>query len=126
MTSLTGDATGGWDAGDSGAANNWDAGNSGEAAAWNGGTDAVANGDKPAENSTTGHKDRPPMLCRNCKKEGHTAKECKDNRVLDLSDIQDEQPEIAWQNVVEADKEKDLDDFRKVCRVSPNRSSVDF
>lgn len=63
--------------------------------------------------------EKPPMLCNNCKTEGHAAKDCKENRVMDLSKIPDEQPEIAWQKVVDADGEKDLDDLREVCRIRP-------
>lgn len=143
LTSSTGDATGDW--GDS---NTWDAGNSAEAAASNRGVDTFADGDKPAENPTNDRTDhnpgnnprvfrgtcricnkeghpaaicpeRPPMLCNNCKTEGHAAKDCKENRVMDLSKIPDVQPENAWQKVVDADREKDLDDFREVCRIRP-------
>lgn len=71
-------------------------------------------GDPAAE-----YPEKPPMICRNCKKEGHAAKDCKENRVLDLSAIPDEQPEIAWQKVVEADGAKDLHDLREVRRVKP-------
>lgn len=61
--------------------------------------------------------DKGPVVCRNCKKDGHIAKDCKDNRVLDYSAIPDEEPEEAWQHLVEADQAQDLDDIRMVCRV---------
>lgn len=135
--SSTGDATGEWDAGasgaastwdagDSGAANAWDAGDSGEAATWKDDKD-TANPDhdnegQPAAKGFPAREGRPPgegrpsgpMICRNCKNEGHMAKDCKENRLMDLSGIPDEQPEIAWTNVVEADGQNELDDFKLV------------
>lgn len=131
LNSSTGGANGEWDAGNSGTADNWDTGNSGGADNWDngnaeaatstGGNDASTKGNKPAQESGDGHNNRtpgkPPMICRNCKKEGHAIKDCKENRVMDLSDIPDEQPEIAWQQVLAADREKDLDDLRKVRRI---------
>ena len=51
---------------------------------------------------------------------GHTALECKDNRVLDLSKIESKSPEEAWDALLKADKSQDLDDIRdvrKTCNV---------
>ena len=53
-------------------------------------------------------------MCHNCRKEGHTAKDCKDNRVFDLSDVPDVAPDAAWDALMAADKAKDLDRFREV------------
>ena len=45
---------------------------------------------------------------------GHKAMECTENRVIDVSGIEDMKPEQAWKKLEEADKERDLDDFREV------------
>ena len=45
---------------------------------------------------------------------GHTAKDCTNNRVFDLSGIVEATAEVAWTNLQKADEEKDLDDIRNV------------
>ncbi|MCJ1468002.1 hypothetical protein MMC07_006628 [Pseudocyphellaria aurata] len=135
-----GDATGEWDAGASGSAKTWDAADSGAANTWDNGNaeggatwktdkdttkspDHDKDGHAAAEGSPAG-EGRPrregpqkPMICRNCKKEGHMAIDCKDNKALDWSGIPDEQPEIAWNNVVKADQEKEIDSFKLAVKI---------
>lgn len=45
---------------------------------------------------------------------GHSASECKANRVFDISDVPEMDAEAAWNALQNADKERDLDDFRTV------------
>ena len=45
---------------------------------------------------------------------GHGAKDCKNNRVFDMSSIADATAEVAWENLEKADAEKDLDEVRAV------------
>ena len=45
---------------------------------------------------------------------GHGAKDCKNNRVFDMSSIADATAEVAWDNLEKADAEKDLDEIRAV------------
>lgn len=54
-------------------------------------------------------------ICKNCLKEGHLTSECKDARVLAWDELHPEWDAVmSWTKLVEADKEKDLDDFRLV------------
>ncbi|MCJ1371150.1 hypothetical protein MMC20_002365 [Loxospora ochrophaea] len=48
---------------------------------------------------------------------GHSAFDCKNNRALDLSQIEDKSPEEAWDMLKAADTERDLDDFRDAVKV---------
>ncbi|MCJ1365647.1 hypothetical protein MMC16_004772 [Acarospora aff. strigata] len=61
--------------------------------------------------------EKPTDICRNCQQEGHKATECKANRVLDLSKILDKSPEEAWESLVAADTDGDLDDFREALKI---------
>ena len=58
--------------------------------------------------------DKPAPKCFNCKQEGHPASECKSNRVFDNDEVPDLDPDEAWEKLVKADSERDLDDFREV------------
>ncbi|MCJ1393302.1 hypothetical protein MMC18_006174 [Xylographa bjoerkii] len=60
--------------------------------------------------------DKPADICRNCKKEGHKVTECKDNRAIDMSSVADLKPDVAWDKLVAADKERELDDFREALK----------
>ena len=42
--------------------------------------------------------------------------DCKENRVLNFSDVVDKGPDEAWDALVAADKTRDLDEFREACR----------
>jgi hypothetical protein len=53
-----------------------------------------------------------PMKCRLCEKEGHKALECKERRLVDWTGIPELESEEAWQKLIDAAKEKDLDLFR--------------
>ncbi|KAK8432509.1 putative zinc knuckle transcription factor [Phyllosticta citricarpa] len=57
---------------------------------------------------------KPPVLCRNCQQEGHNAADCENPRAADI--LYKEVPEMsdddAWNMLVEADQEHNLDDFR--------------
>lgn len=75
---------------------------------------------------------KPPVLCHNCKLEGlrlillwhiyrsliiflgHVAKDCTARRALDWAGVEDMSPEEAWDALMAADKERDLDDVRQV------------
>lgn len=52
-----------------------------------------------------------PLLTRHL---GHQASECKANRVLDKSRVADMSAEDAWEALVNADEQRDLEDFREV------------
>ncbi|KAJ5898953.1 Zinc knuckle CX2CX4HX4C [Penicillium taxi] len=57
-----------------------------------------------------------PDLCRNCEEEGHAAHECTNKRKLNLDDVEDMNPEVAWAMMKAASapgKDRDIDDFRK-------------
>jgi len=45
---------------------------------------------------------------------GHVPKDCTKNRVFDMSNIADATVEVAWDNLLKADEEKDLDEIRAV------------
>lgn len=45
---------------------------------------------------------------------GHVPKDCTKNRVFDLSNIADATIEVAWDSLLKADEEKDLDEIRAV------------
>ena len=45
---------------------------------------------------------------------GHSASECKANRVFDISDVPEMDAEAAWNALQTADKQRELDDFRFV------------
>ena len=45
---------------------------------------------------------------------GHSASECKANRVFDMSAVPEVDAEAAWDSLQQADKERELDDFRTV------------
>jgi len=87
---------------------------------------------------------KPPVKCMNCKEEGqlylqeeqrlihaglltrksgHVPKDCTKNRVFDLSDIADATVEVAWDNLLKADAEKDLDEIRAVSEPLSSHSS---
>ena len=46
---------------------------------------------------------------------GHQTSDCTANRVFDTSLVPDVSAEDAWEALQEADKERNLDDFRQVC-----------
>jgi hypothetical protein len=46
---------------------------------------------------------------------GHKTVDCKDNRKFDRNDVPDKLPAEAWAELKQADKERDLNDFREVC-----------
>ena len=48
---------------------------------------------------------------------GHSASECKANRVLDMSDVPEMDAEAAWNSLQLADQACELDDFRTVGEV---------
>ncbi|KAH8811849.1 hypothetical protein F5884DRAFT_292586 [Xylogone sp. PMI_703] len=54
----------------------------------------------------------PPRLCKNCDQEGHTILECKNPRKIDRSDIEDVQPDAAWNELKAAAAEGDIDDVK--------------
>lgn len=45
---------------------------------------------------------------------GHSASECKANRVFDISNVPEMDAEAAWNALQAADEERELDDFRTV------------
>lgn len=45
---------------------------------------------------------------------GHSASECKANRVFDMSNVPEMNLEAAWNSLQRADKDRELDDFRTV------------
>lgn len=55
---------------------------------------------------------KPPSICKNCKQEGHVTSECTERRALDYRGLPTWDAEEAWRNLIDADKEKDLDKFR--------------
>lgn len=57
---------------------------------------------------------------------GHVAKDCTNNRVFDLSNIAEATVEVAWENLVKADAEKDLDDVRAVSDLASFKPSYCF
>ncbi|KAL9128954.1 MAG: hypothetical protein Q9217_002470 [Psora testacea] len=57
--------------------------------------------------------DKPPPKCFNCKQEGHVTSECNNNRVFDVENLPELSPDEAWENLMKADSECDLDDFRE-------------
>ncbi|SMR43876.1 unnamed protein product [Zymoseptoria tritici ST99CH_3D1] len=67
---------------------------------------------------TAGHRasDCPNKICAACKGEGHSAENCEVNRMhamfADMK-IEEVSSDEAWNNVVAADKEKDVDDIRR-------------
>ncbi|MCJ1397213.1 hypothetical protein MMC11_000405 [Xylographa trunciseda] len=60
--------------------------------------------------------EKPAETCRNCKKEGHKVTECTENRAIDMSTVADLKPDAAWDKLVKADKERELDDFREALK----------
>ncbi|KAK4969918.1 hypothetical protein LTR66_006646, partial [Elasticomyces elasticus] len=60
---------------------------------------------------------KPPTVCKNCKQEGHFTSECKANRVLDNDDVAIMESEKAWELLVHADKDRDLDEFREAFKI---------
>ncbi len=48
---------------------------------------------------------------------GHSASECKANRVFDMSNVPEMDAEAAWNALQFADKEYDLDEFRTVGKI---------
>jgi len=45
---------------------------------------------------------------------GHKAIECTENRALDFESIESKAPEVAWEDLMKADKARDLDDLKAV------------
>ena len=45
---------------------------------------------------------------------GHSASECKANRVFDMSNVPEMDAEAAWNSLQLADQARELDDFRTV------------
>ncbi|KAI9708159.1 MAG: hypothetical protein M1820_004113 [Bogoriella megaspora] len=60
---------------------------------------------------------KPAATCKNCKQEGHQTSECTNPRALDMKDVLDKSAEDAWEMLVAADKEKDLDDFKDALKI---------
>lgn len=56
----------------------------------------------------------PNRICRLCQGKGHKAVDCKEKRVLDFEGAAQIDAEKAWGAMAEADKEKDLEAFRRV------------
>ncbi|RFU31862.1 hypothetical protein B7463_g4488, partial [Scytalidium lignicola] len=54
----------------------------------------------------------PPRQCKNCEQEGHSILECKNPRKIDRSDIEDVEPEAAWEELKAAAAEGDIDDVK--------------
>lgn len=65
--------------------------------------------------SEEGHRasECPTQTCKICDKPGHRAVDCK-TRELDFSGLEDLDEASAWGKMLEADKAKDLEAFRKV------------
>ncbi|KAI1763948.1 hypothetical protein GGR53DRAFT_339232 [Hypoxylon sp. FL1150] len=53
--------------------------------------------------------DKPPMVCKNCQQEGHLAAECKSARKIDRSNVAEVSAELAWANLCQGIKMKDMD-----------------
>ena len=58
--------------------------------------------------------EKPPPKCFNCKQEGHITSECKNNRVFDTEQLPNLSADEAWDRLLKADSDCDLDDFRTV------------
>ncbi|KAL9085792.1 MAG: hypothetical protein Q9165_007424 [Trypethelium subeluteriae] len=60
---------------------------------------------------------KPAVVCKNCKKEGHVTSECTNARALDFDDVEEKDPTAAWEMLMKADKEKDMDDFKEALKI---------
>ncbi|KAK5660074.1 hypothetical protein OQA88_13543 [Cercophora sp. LCS_1] len=67
---------------------------------------------------TEPQKSRPSNgPCRLCEEEGHVAKDCKAPRKIDRSGVPEKTVEEAWEMIVAAVKEKDVDDIKDAIQV---------
>ncbi|KAJ9624797.1 hypothetical protein H2203_004747 [Taxawa tesnikishii (nom. ined.)] len=57
--------------------------------------------------------EKPPTTCRACGQEGHHSSECTANRVVFGADVETMDAEKAYEMMVQADEEKDVDAFKK-------------
>lgn len=57
------------------------------------------------------------MACNFCQGE-HRAADCTENRIFAGMTFEDINPEEAWKQLEQADKEKDVDDIKKVSWIS--------
>lgn len=57
--------------------------------------------------------DKPAQMCRNCGEEGHVGQNCPNARKLDHTGTVDLPADDAWAKMIDAAKEKDLEDFRE-------------
>jgi hypothetical protein len=58
--------------------------------------------------------DAPPKVCKNCGAEDHEIVNCKNPRKIDRSHIQEVPAEQAWNELLAAFHERDLDDVKEV------------
>lgn len=58
--------------------------------------------------------DKPAEICRTCGQEGHKRAECKAARKDVFMNVQEISSEDAWNALKAADKERDIDDAKKV------------
>lgn len=59
---------------------------------------------------------KPPTTCKNCLKEGHVTSECTAARAVNFAGIEDKTDEEAWDMLIAADNDRDLDDFKTALR----------
>ncbi len=57
---------------------------------------------------------RLPYKAQQLTTAGHQTSECTSQRVLDKSDLPEMDLEVAWDMLLKADQDRDLDDFRTV------------
>ncbi|KAI9694524.1 MAG: hypothetical protein M1822_000140 [Bathelium mastoideum] len=60
---------------------------------------------------------KPPVVCKNCKQEGHVVAECTNPRFMDVGHIEEVEAEKAWNMLMQADKNKDMDDFKEALKI---------
>ncbi len=92
--------------------------------------------------------DAPPRMCKNCGEEGmsvvvhvkapvlmpdfsgHSITECKNPRKVDREGVPDVMPDLAWEELVTAARERDLDDVKtavdKYLKALPTTTFVDL
>jgi hypothetical protein len=75
-----------------------------------------------------GHSARscPTQKCKLCDQEGHKAIDCDQRRVVDWTGIPELTPEDAWTALIDAAKEKELDDFRVALRAYARATPEEF
>lgn len=60
---------------------------------------------------------RPPPVCRNCQETGHEAFACELPRKLNRDHIPDMSAEQAWNLILQACQERDLDDLKEAVEI---------